>query len=372
MTVISFEEALDNAEKIVQKSSKQGKKHLLLGNGFSIACDPNIFNYASLYGAARYAHFGDIPNAKHVFDAFNTEDFEFIIQALENAAEVLPAFNPEDEATVSEISRQANILKTALVHAIADKHPAKPNDISEERFYACRKFLANFIGGHLNKPGQVYTLNYDLLLYWAVMHDDSSFEKEEIYLKINDGFGRDDLSKDEESEQDYVTWQGETNHNQNIHYLHGAVHLFDAGTELKKYIWAKTGTPLMEQARAAMGKDMFPLFVAEGTSQQKLDKIKHHAFLHHSYKSFARQMSQSHNDVLFIYGHSLAENDKHILDKISNGKIPHVFISLYGDENSETNQSIKHAAELIQSKRDKRYPLAITYFDAKSAQVWGE
>src|SRR3546814_15341446 len=119
-------------------------------------------------------------------------------------------------------------------------------------------------------------------------------------------------------------------HGQRVHYLHGALHLFDAGAELQKYTWVNTGKPLLEQAREAMGADKFPLFVAEGKSNQKLAKIKHSAYLHHSYKSFSAQMAQR-NDALFIFGHSLAENDKHILKKIARGKFGQIYVGLYGD-----------------------------------------
>jgi len=41
---LSFEQAL-------KRSENYGKKHLLLGNGFSIACKPDIFAYGSLFEA---------------------------------------------------------------------------------------------------------------------------------------------------------------------------------------------------------------------------------------------------------------------------------------------------------------------------------
>ena len=43
--VISFDQALKAAQQY-------GKKHILLGNGFSIACKPDIFAYGSLFEEA--------------------------------------------------------------------------------------------------------------------------------------------------------------------------------------------------------------------------------------------------------------------------------------------------------------------------------
>src|SRR3546814_2275386 len=87
----------------------------------------------------------------------------------------------------------------------------------------------------------------------------------DLDLAANDGFGR-----DEDTEPEYVNWMGESSaHGQRVHYLHGALHLFDAGAELQKYTWVNTGKPLLEQAREAMGADKFPLFVAEGRSDER-------------------------------------------------------------------------------------------------------
>lgn len=100
-----------------------------------------------------------------------------------------------------------------------------------------------------------------------------------------------------------------------------------------------------------------------------LDSAFDGPYLHHSYKSFSQQMQQR-NDALFIYGHSLAENDEHILKKIARGKIAQMYVGLYGDPNSDSNKRIIAIAEKITAQRDTRAPLAVTYFDAASAKVW--
>jgi len=43
--ILTFDQALKQAENY-------GKRHLLLGNGFSIACAPDIFHYGSLFEEA--------------------------------------------------------------------------------------------------------------------------------------------------------------------------------------------------------------------------------------------------------------------------------------------------------------------------------
>lgn len=352
--LLTFDEAIEH-------SAQFKKRHLLLGNGFSIACRPKIFTYGSLF---EQADFSSAPRLPAVFDAVGTTDFEHVIKMLEDASRVVPVYSKEATQAADQMAADSEALKDILIQTVANNHPNIPNEISEEQLWACRRFLAHFLGDE-NKDGKVYTLNYDLLLYWTLMHEDMGFD-DPISLAANDGFGR-----DEDTEPEYVNWMGESGaHGQRVHYLHGALHLFDAGAELQKYTWVNTGKPLLEQAREAMGARKFPLFVAEGKSNQKLAKIKHSAYLHHSYKSFSSQMGQK-NDALFIFGHSLAENDQHILKKIARGKIGKIYVGLYGDPNSDGNKAIRSAANALAAHRDESVPLSVSFFDAGSAQVWG-
>lgn len=354
-TILTFDNAIEH-------SARFKKRHLLLGNGFSIACRPKIFTYGSLF---EQADFSLAPRLPAVFNAVGTNDFEHVIKMLEDASRVVPVYSNKETEAAKQMAVDAKALKDILIQTVGNNHPNLPNEIEEEQFWACRRFPAHFLSD-ANEGGKVYTLNYDLLLYWTLMHDDIGFENP-ISLAANDGF-----SRDEDTEPEYVNWMGESKaHAQRVHYLHGALHLFDTGAELQKYTWVNTGKPLLEQAREAMGAAKFPLFVAEGKSDQKIAKIKHSAYLYHSYKSFSAQMAQR-NDVLFIFGHSLADNDRHILKKIARGKIPQIYVGLYGDPESFGNRQIQIAATLLAHSRDDRDPLDVAFFDAASAQVWGD
>ena len=261
------------------------------------------------------------------------------------------------------MAKDAERLKDILIQTVADNHPDIPNNIQDEQFRRCRQFLAHFLGPD-NERGKVYTLNYDLLLYWTLMHDDAP-SNNPIKIATNDGFGW-----DQDTEREYVKWMGESGaHDQRVHYLHGALHLFDSGTELQKYTWVNTGNPLLEQAREAMGENKFPLFVAEGESDQKLTKIKHSAYLYHSYKSFSAQMEKK-NDVLFIFGHSLADSDEHILKKIARGKVKQVYVGLYDEPDSPENKKIIDAANGLARLRSEDSPMEVDFYDAASAHVW--
>lgn len=358
MEIISFKQALKD-------SNEFKKRHLLLGNGFSIACVSSIFTYSSLYNKA---DFTDMPEVVKVFEILKTQDFELVINALENGGDILPIYLPERKRTGSKIKGHAIKLKEKLIETIAANHPLYPSEIDESKYIACSKFLSKF----LNENGNVYTLNYDLLLYWTLMF---ALEKKIINVEPIDGFGKDSEFEDGEySVSDYVTWQGDTKaHGQNIHYLHGALHLFDRGADVEKFTWINTSERLVDQARKALKNGRFPLFVAEGESEKKMAKIIHSGYLYHSYKSFSSIMktgTKNSQNCLFTYGVSFSENDEHILTKIAKGKVAHLYVSIYGDPSIDSNKKIIASAEKLKRKR-KYNDLEISYYDAATAKVWG-
>lgn len=358
LKVLKFSAALKKAEAY-------GKKHLLLGNGFSIACKPNIFAYGSLFEEAEKTMSKELAA---IFVAMGTRDFEEVIRALQHAAAIVSEYRPKFTHTKELLLKDAEKLKTDLIQAVAGRHPVRPNEISEEQYMACRTFLSNFVGAGMD--GKIYTMNYDLLLYWALMHEEVNLA-DRIHLNHDDGFRKDQ----DDLDAAYVEWQGEgAAHGQNIHYLHGALHLFDACYQLQKYTWVNTGKALVDQANEALKKNLFPVFVAEGDSKSKRTKIQHSAYLHHNFKSFAGvcQTGSKKGTALFVYGHSFAKNDAHVLNMIGHGKITHLFVSLFGDPDGAVSQKIRANVDKIVALRPRAYPeLKVDFFDAASANVWG-
>lgn len=338
MALISFTEAL-------QDSKKCTKRHLLLGNGFSIACRPNIFLYGKLYENADFSNLS--PTAKFAFEALGTQDFERVIKALRDAQKILVAYGAPSSFTHT-LSNDADALRELLVKTIAASHPAWPGEITEDEYAFCRAFISPF--------DNIYTFNYDLLLYWAQMHTEEGADP-----KSDDGFRK----QEDNYDAGYVVWESSQSHEQNMYFLHGALHVFDTGTEIQKYTWVNTGVRLVDQIRDALKKGFFPLFVSEGTSQEKLERIRHNDYLAKAYRSFSEI-----GGALFIYGHSLAPNDEHYLKRIEKGKVSHVYVGIYGDPESPANKQITSRANKLATARTARRPLNVQFFDASTAHAW--
>jgi hypothetical protein len=339
-------------DKVQDAIERTRNRYLLLGNGFSIALRPDIFTYGSLY---KHADLSPAPHLAKLFEALSTEDFEIVIRYLVNAAKIIEIYSPGDKALVSSLRKDAGLLKEILVSAIAKRHPDRPYDIEPQQYVACRRFLAPF--------GHIYTLNYDVLLYWTLMQS----QVDKLDLLPDDGFRH----PEDDPDQPYVSWQEA--HKPTIHYLHGALHLFDTGMDIIKYTWSKTDIPIVEQIRDALSRDDYPLFVAEGTFASKKSKIMHNAYLHKALRSFEGCVNTA-GASLVIFGHSLAQNDAHVLRLVARGKVSNLYVSLFGDPDSPPNhQIIQSAEQLVAQRAEKRRrdPLTVTFFDASTAHVWG-
>jgi hypothetical protein len=340
MKMLAFAEALTDARRY-------SKRHLLLGNGFSIALRPSIFRYGQLFEQADFSKLSS--TAKSAFEALGTQDFERVIKALHDTQKILSAYGGGADELLETLERDAAGLRELLVETIAHSHPSSPGELTEKEFAGCRAFISHF--------DSIYTFNYDLLLYWVQMHTPEGIEP-----TSDDGFRKSEA----DYEADYVVWEPSQSHSQDTHYLHGALHIFDAGIEVQKYTWRNTGVRLTDQIRDALSREYYPLFVSEGTSREKYERIRHSDYLAKAYRSFCEIRG-----ALFIYGHSLAENDEHYLRRIEKGKIEHLYVGLYGDPDSDENRRIVRRAAAMATARRGRITLEVSYFEAASARVWG-
>ena len=362
--MITFAQALEETE--------DRKRLLLLGNGFSISLFPECFSYASLFDEAVEAGlFSDHPELLEAFKLLGTTDFELVMETLKNAASLAPLYGSDKVRMV----QHAELLKEVLVQAIAGRHPSRPSEITDDQYRNCRAFLAEFIGDDRARRGNVFSLNYDLLLYWSILHDmfdidwsDGNFNTNpDQILGNDDGF----RAPEDDYDADYVAWeQFEASKGQTISFLHGALHLHQRGSELAKLCWERSGSrPLMDQIRAALDEDRYPLFISEGNTEQKLKRINNNAYLAKGLRSFS-ECCKTVSAALFVIGHSLADNDEHVLKRIRKGKIATLYVSIFGDPESAPNKVVIAKAHSIAAHRPESHPLSVRVIDASTINIW--
>jgi len=324
--MISFEEAMDTVED-------GAKPSILLGNGFSRAWSNDIFNYAKLLDATDFEDRND--ELRDLFERCGTYDFEAVMRALVSAKTVLESYGGND-ILIGRIERDQQLLKDALITAISNTHPSRPTELSSDQFTAARRYLSRF--------DQIFTVNYDLLFYWARNMNDLQPDN----YSTDDGFRRG------------CRWQGHGT-NQEAHFLHGGLHIFDKGPIIEKHAFSETGTSIVDLVRNNLATGRFPLFVSEPTSDRKKARIEHNPYLNYCFRAL-RQVS----GTFFIQGHSIDSNDKHIFDQLKKSRIEKFYVSIFGDENSEDNIRIKaNARAYLESGVSD-----VEFFDAQSAAIW--
>jgi hypothetical protein len=324
----------------------KGTIHLLLGNGFSIACDP-VFKYNNIFEFAK--HHGLSKRVQALFAHFGTTNFELIARTLTDLRFSSALYEMLLEAKSKEILNDIQEVKDALISAIAQTHLAGPQEVDDEKRDSCVAFL---------KPYKnVFTTNYDLLLYWSTMQGHST-------LHLGDGF----RSSPEVPDADYVVFSKRLGHNGGIFYMHGAMHLFEDKGEVRKHCWNRSGVSLTANVLKSLQQDHFPLFVAEGESIQKLEHIQRSGYLWYCY-----QKLQSIESPLVVYGSSLGESDRHVQDAIAYSDAPLVWLGVHGGASSNSASHMEIVAAKLEQKRIKvklAKPLEIKFYDLSTAHVW--
>jgi hypothetical protein len=146
-TILSYSDVLAETDE---------RRHLLLGNGFSISCRPDVFTYGKLF---ERADFTNLTRARQAFDALSTRNFESVIRTLRNFALLASVYAPGDADGKARAGEDADALREVLVGAVANSHPDRPHDIQSSEYLKCREFLRGY--------KSINTLNYDHMDQYA-------------------------------------------------------------------------------------------------------------------------------------------------------------------------------------------------------------
>lgn len=338
-----------NYEEVLERLP-DGRVHLLLGNGFSIACDP-VFSYESLYERAQEAGLSE--RAEAVFERLGTNNFEGAMRLLDDAHWVAQTYGLVD-GEESEMLEDVERLKAAVVEAVSDSHLTHTGEVPEECKVAALAFLQTY--------HNVFTVNYDLLLYWVNMSaEDPPFQ---------DGFRADP----DDHEAPYLVFHERMGGSPGVYYIHGALHLYREAGELRKHSWVRTGERLTDQIQGGLDRGRYPVFVAEGRPEKKLEQIRQDGYLSYCLGKLGRIRSD-----LVIFGHALGYGDRHIVDTIAeNTGVRNIYVGIYGDPGETANRATVASAEAIRDRRReiaegraRARPVNLHFFNSQTVNVWG-
>lgn len=343
-------ETFDDVLASIRKNPRR-QFHLLLGNGFSVSYDPNIFSYNALHNFVKNLKDKDLSK---ILEVVETRNFELIMQYLDNFAALVDAFGG-DPKLKKRVKNASDKLKASLLDAVKAMHPEHVFKVPEDQSMACAAFLLNF----LNTKGHIYSTNYDLLLYWVLMRNG--------VLNHGDGCGRErendtgEYMPPEDQEWSDLLW-GINRSKQNVFYLHGALPFFDNGVAVVKEKY-DVYNYLLQNISARMEKGDYPIFVTAGDGQQKLNHITHNQYLTYCYDSFCQTEGS-----LVTFGFSFGQYDEHIIAAINRAakrkapnKLWSIYIGVYSPEDK------KHIEKI-----EGKFRCKVHVYDAKTANVWGQ
>jgi len=312
---------------------------LILGNGASIAIHAG-FHYQSLLDEAQRHEFLDADTLA-VFKAFgsNQHDFELVLRRLWYARQVNEALKlsgePVDRVDISyQKVRRALIETVRVTHVTYDK--AAPHFDSIARF--ARRFRT------------VLSLNYDLILYWALMYGNrEKLGNFRDCFRYN-GSGHLVLDRD---------WTEYRNGSETTlcFYPHG--NLLLARTTEGEEVKLQAGNSKLLDAILSNWEsaEVLPIFVCEGTAEQKQRSISGSSYL-------SRVASKAFDEIgesIVIFGWSMGPQEQHIIERIIARRPKALAISV----RNGNEQIVRRANELFADKVED-----LVFFDAQSPGVW--
>lgn len=333
---------------------KDNFKHkLLLGNGASRAVWKS-FKYTSLYEEARKAGRID-PSLTKLFSDFGTTDFEHVLRLLSQAKRVNQILLIKDEKTSNLYQK----LKKTLVDTVRDIHP------KSEQVKKLLLPMAQFMKGF----DTVLSLNYDLLVYWAMLEGNDEYGN-----WFKDGFideGRFD------NDYEFLRQPLGAERATLVFYPHGNLILATdfLGDEMKL---SKSGQKYLINTILNIWEtgEHIPLFVSEGETEEKLQAIRRSNYLKTVYDCAIDSSSES----LVVYGWSFRDEDEHILKGIIHGGVDRIAVSVHRSSGNVQSfcETVKYKIYNMYSILDKnkkkgekkKKRCQICFFDSESNGAW--
>ncbi len=332
-------------------------KALLVGNGFSRRFDEN-YNYTSLMEKC------SDDEIKKLSESFKTNNFEFLMNNLQIAQKALDTFG-------EKINNDELFFTNKYLHA---------REIFIKTINSTVEFSRNKLRSKLSNIGKfllgfdcVFTLNYDPIIYWALM--DVSPPSSINHKPFGDWFYYSNESRLIEFDYNREVFRKCCNSERDLtllYYLHGSLFLVynnnitrkTSGDEFidnnDEYSYIRM-TEVSKQIVEDSTNDYKYLIVSEGTHKEKkqlIDKNDYLNFCLENLSSISNIYSINKDEPntvdLCILGFSANEEaDKHIIDALSKNNNTRFTLCVYKDtkdveEGIEEDKLRKYAEENYQ------------------------
>lgn len=235
-----------------------------------------------------------------MFDALGTENFERVLGELNAAIRMTEALGYD----ASIFYQRYESIKAALGTAVRGVHLSRS---------AMDEDVLGAIKSVLNEQQWIFTTSYDVVLYWAMGYPSFGFLCD-LFWGAGNSFDPDNAN----------VWAGYTP----VYFLHGALHLLVEGSGRTRKLTRNVNTILDQFARPVPGDPHArPLLVTEGSAQDKLRAIEANDYLTH-----ALDQLQNCELPMVVFGSSLGDQDRHLVDAVNRWPDRPIAVSLMPDD----------------------------------------
>jgi len=306
---------------------------LVLGNGASIAVHDD-FSYGSLFETATKLGHIDA-NVEDVFHRFDTSDFELVLRRLWQATLVNEAMGVHGEAVLQAYQD----VRSALINTVQNTHV--DYDKARQYFPEICNFMKSF--------KTVVSLNYDLIVYWALLYGNSEYGGRYFKDGFWSGIFRDDWDT---LRKPYGAAKSSTL----IFYPHGNLALARDEFDSECKIGTPEGDKLLDTILSHWERGRgVPIFVCEGTADHKKVAIKSSSYL----ERVNREVMVDLGQTVVIYGWGIGSQDQHLVEQIERNRPLRIAVSIYGQDD-----------ELMDRARKEFNGINVEFFDAQSSGAW--
>lgn len=313
---------------------------LLVGNGLSVHLWDK-FGYTSLYEAVCDSLL--TPADKQLFELAGTQNFERVLGDLELSIKICRSSGLDPAPIVARYES----IKSALAGAVRQVHIGR-EEVPAEAMHV--------IKSEMIEHDWVFSLNYDMLLYWAMGH---ALDGQSDYGPLRDYF-----FANGHHEFGYIkdVPASETP----VYFLHGALHLVEVkeSKSARKIVReaADVGTLLTK-----IGADgTLPLIVTEGRPLDKVETINSNLYLSHAWEKLRQR-----DEGIVIFGSSLGPSDQHLVDAINENRERAVAISMRPKRKSELMIRQARLGEILHVDRLYFYEAETHPLGGKDLQATG-
>lgn len=333
------------------------------------------YDYEAIFGKVKKA-IKDVSKELYRFLEKNegkTSDLEYMLWVLSRSIKCIPYDENiyvdipcDSEQMIKKMQNDYKLLKEAVIEVLASEHPEY-----KALFSAFNGEFVKTCSENLRQFDRLYTINYDMIIYWLLIKQDLILKRDESGSIISKGKFKDSFSKKSDKHKNLLEYSV-SDHLQNLFFLHGALHLVSKDKKAYKLYKGRDELSIKEIKEMLLNEKIGfeNCIIFNASSDEKLAEIYKNDYLIKSYQ----KISTAEKDFI-VYGctpyHNINKKnavvDKHLWSCIVNSKISDLYISVRDISEGAVLNEIK---ENLDMHKTHGRLVKVHFFSHKDCSIW--